>query len=282
MDDMCKTPPWRIGDPTGFARGEALAKLAPSTSYSYQTDRSTSRVAVRVLVLGRHAACSFGAREPRPVSLRFLRPMKLHACCAFAAALVAIGCAAPTAHDATRAERGSPSRLSELPGLELRAGSRWAALEPLESTMADVRRVMGPPNEERDLARYSANYPGDDVALQPLYRYSLDPEWDALVYFVKTSSERRARFPASLQDRLFSIDLIPREERSFDIRRIPTSFIRTHVDAADGAWDEFADGSGLVYAIASRDPPKLRIVDRVSYGPSDAALRRHFISPVTP
>jgi len=48
---------------------------------------------------------------------------------------------------------------NELPGYRFYATASWKSLEPLISTAADVRRVLGKPTNEVDLSQYFAPYP---------------------------------------------------------------------------------------------------------------------------
>ncbi|MBK6426131.1 MAG: hypothetical protein IPF82_08030 [Blastocatellia bacterium] len=72
---------------------------------------------------------------------------------------------------------------NEILGFELHNGARWASLTPLTSRMADVRQILGPPDEARDLANYSRRpYSGDGKWLCAVWTYT-GGEWTILIYF---------------------------------------------------------------------------------------------------
>jgi hypothetical protein len=52
---------------------------------------------------------------------------------------------------------------------------------------------------------------------------------------------------------------------------LPTIFSKQHVSAADAAWDEFSDGTGLRYEIYTSKPQyggeQKGDLNRISYGP---------------
>jgi hypothetical protein len=165
---------------------------------------------------------------------------------------------------------------NELPGYKLYAGSRWSALTPLVSTIADVRKVLGPPQDEHDLAAYTKPYPGDTAAQQPVLSYELNDEWELLVYFVSTRGCDCPKLRKAQPDRLYSLELIPRRHLPFGKIVFPAPFKKRKVQAVDAAWDEFADGTGLVYEIYTSKTPYGGDVpgdlNRIVYGPSDEAI----------
>lgn len=169
-----------------------------------------------------------------------------------------------------------PRYPGELPGYQLHADARWRDLIPLESTLADVREVLGEPDEARDLANYVKPYPGDHAAIQPVLRYELSDEWSLLVYLVKSDLSVSHDYPAQVQDKLLSLDLIPKSPRSFADVEFPARWTRRKVVAADAGWFEYSDGSGLRYQIYTSDTPHgddgIGDLNRISYGPSDAQL----------
>jgi len=168
---------------------------------------------------------------------------------------------------------------NELPGYQFYANAPWKSLIPLESSIADVRRVLGSPTTAKDIANYSAPYPGDDKAEQPVWTYDLNENWQILVYFVKTGYFERRKFPKRLYKRLYSIDYVPKGNIRFDKSRLPASFQKKHTIAADAAWDEYSDGSGLVYQVYTTKTPYggkyPGDLNRIKYGPSDDQVQSH-------
>ena len=137
----------------------------------------------------------------------------------------------------------------ELPGFKFYRKAKWKSLEPLASTIADVRRVLGKPGEEIDLSDYFAPYPGDAAAKNPVLKYSYGTDWEILIYFSKPQAQASAAAHI-----LSSIDLIPDKRIPFGKLRFPSGFQKRHVRAVDGAWDEYSDGTGLVYAVYTHKP----------------------------
>src|SRR5215831_12075374 len=80
---------------------------------------------------------------------------------------------------------------SELPSFQICAKAPWRVLRPLVSTAADVRRVLGTPTDQGDMAHYGEPYPGDARAEAPVLAFDGGPHWQVIVYFVK--SDARAR-----------------------------------------------------------------------------------------
>ncbi len=160
---------------------------------------------------------------------------------------------------------------NEVAGYRFYSSATWRTLIPLKSTMADVRRVLGVPVNCSDIANYMSPYPGDQKAVQPVWTYDLNDEWEILVYFVKSSVLHRRVFDRSLYDTLYSIDYIPREPFRFDLAKLPPRFVRRPTMAADASWDEYSDGSGLVYAVYTSSTQwggdKPGDLNRIIYGP---------------
>lgn len=165
---------------------------------------------------------------------------------------------------------------NELPGYEFFATASWRELVPLESTLADVRRVLGEPTDARDIAHYVKPYPGDDAAEQPVLTYDISPEWQLLVYLVKTNMSVRDKYPDHVQDKLLSLDLVPKHEHQFT-GSFSERWTVKKVRAADAGWLEYSDGSGLVYQVYTSKTPhggdEPGDLNRISYGPSDAQLQ---------
>ncbi|ANM29868.1 hypothetical protein ABI59_10190 [Acidobacteria bacterium Mor1] len=162
---------------------------------------------------------------------------------------------------------------NELQGFVLWETGAWRDLQPLVSTLDDVRRVLGPPERAVDLRQYSKPYPGDGAAQSPVFTYFVDDDYDILVYFVRSDYAARRRYPAELFDRLLSIDFVPKRQVSFRGQIFPRAFSKERVRAADAAWDDHSDGSGLVYSVYSAAPAhgdaQQGDLNRISYGPPE-------------
>ena len=113
--------------------------------------------------------------------------------------------------------------------------------------MTDVQRILGVPDSKDDIANYSKPYPGDDSSIQPVWSYESDSLWTTIVYFVKSGYPENELYPKSLGNKLFSIELIPKKKISFDKSNLRSKFTKKHVLAADAAWDEYSDKTGLTY-----------------------------------
>lgn len=162
-----------------------------------------------------------------------------------------------------------PRYPNELPGFEFHASAAWRELVPLVSTLADVRRVLGDPSDVRDIAHYSAPYPGDDAAVQPVLTYDISPQWDLLVYLVRSDLSVNDRFPPHLQDKLLSLELVPDHDLPFSTEPFAHERWRSsEVMAADAGWTTYEDGSGLAYQVYGGQGGLNRIV----YGASDVEL----------
>lgn len=168
---------------------------------------------------------------------------------------------------------------NELAGYKFYEDAKWKSLEPLVSTMADVRRVLGEPAEAHDVSQFTKPYPGDYVAKRPVFTYELDDDWQILIYFVRYCFYEGPALPASLEDRLCTIDLLPKKRIPFGKVEFPPSFKKRNVAAVDAAWDEYADGSGLVYEVYTTKTPygndQPGDLDRITYGPSDETIRKY-------
>jgi hypothetical protein len=160
---------------------------------------------------------------------------------------------------------------NELPGYRFHRNAKWSHLEPLKSSMEDVRKLLGDPDEASDTSQSTEPYPGDTVAKQPVFTYTFGPNWEVLVYFTRYCFHHHDTNVAS--DRLCSIDLVPRKRVSFREVVFPPVFKKEHVTAADAAWDEYSDGTGLRYEVYTTRTPygdeRPGDLNRISYGPPE-------------
>jgi len=161
---------------------------------------------------------------------------------------------------------------NELPKYRFYATAPWRALVPAKSSMTDVRKVLGNPDQASDVEEYLKPYPGDTVAKEPVFTYTrIMPGWEVLVYFTRYCDREHPPDPDG--NRLCSIDLIPKKRTSFAAVRFPAVFIKRHVTAIDGVWDEYADGTGLRYEVYTAKPQYGEEVagdlNRISYGPTE-------------
>lgn len=169
----------------------------------------------------------------------------------------------------------APRYPNEVPGFEFHADAAWRELVPLESTLADVRRVLGEPDDQRDIANYSAPYPGDDKAEQPVLTYDISPQWDLLVYLVRSNLSVNDRYPAALQGKLLSLELVPDDDLPFATDAFVHERWRTReVMAADAGWTTYEDGSGLAYEVYGSGE-----LNRIVYGASDAEAAAKGVTP---
>jgi hypothetical protein len=169
---------------------------------------------------------------------------------------------------------------NELTGYRFYSTAKWNVIKPLVSTMGDVRRILGEPTEAHDVAAFTKPYPGDSVAKQPVFSYYLNSDWQLLVYFVKYCFQGYVPLPASLDDKVCSIDLLPRKPRHFQQIKFPSVFISKPVKAYHGAWIEYSDRKGLVYNITTQPgsydkESKLGDLDRIVYTASDALFKEY-------
>ena len=177
-----------------------------------------------------------------------------------------------------RVQAQAPPRYpNELAGFRFFESAPWRTLVPLSSTMADVRKVLGDPQEAIDLAHYNS-YPGDATAEAPLFIYQFDKAWKVYIYFAGPKLYPANGLSKTVFGRLFSIDLISEEPLHF-LKKLPKPFVRKPTLAADAGWDEFRDCSGLCYSVYTSSTPygktKPGDLNRISYGPSDAEIARN-------
>src|SRR5207253_5744784 len=114
------------------------------------------------------------------------------------------------------------------------------------STIADVRALLGNPDNATDLANAADAYPGDENVTSAVFTYSrLMHGRDVLIYLRKSCGV------GGESPRLRSVDLLPHKRIPFARVEFPTEFIKKHVTAVDAAWDEYSDGSGPRYEVYS-------------------------------
>lgn len=159
---------------------------------------------------------------------------------------------------------------NEVLGFRFFANSTLYDLKPLVSSMRDVRRVLGNPDEANDVSAYTKPYPGDEKVLKPVFKYKFGDDWQLLVYFTKYCFHEVPK--GTPADRLCSLDLVPQKPIAFDVSKLSIAFARTHVKAVDAEWDAYSDGTGLEYDVYSTHtqygPEKPGDLNRISYGPS--------------
>jgi hypothetical protein len=167
---------------------------------------------------------------------------------------------------------------AEVPTFRLCPSAPWRILRPLASTATEVRAALGTPIDTRDIAAYLDPYPGDDRAKQPVLTFDGGPDWEILVYFVRSSLPVLREYPEALYDKLFSIDLVPRHRVPMGQITLPPGFEKQHIVAADAAWDVYRHPSGLAYEVYTTRTPygghQPGDLNRISYGPSDEARFR--------
>ena len=171
---------------------------------------------------------------------------------------------------------------NELPDFRFYETAKWKTLEPLISTMEDVRKVLGEPAEANDVSQYTKPYPGDDKAKQPVFTYELNSDWKVLVYFVKYCFQGYVPLPNELNNKLCSIDLVPKKRISFKSIVFPTVFEKKTVSGVDAAWVEYSDKTGLFYEIYTTKTAYGKAMpgdlNRIVYTASDETFRKYSIS----
>jgi hypothetical protein len=150
---------------------------------------------------------------------------------------------------------------NELPKFRFYESSKWKGLAPFVSSMADVRKVLGDPS-------------GDYGSV---IRYQLNDDWELFVYSVKARSYDDPQFPESLNDRVYTFDLIPKKRTPFGNMQFLGIFTKKRVVAVDAAWFEYSDGTGLSYEVYTSPGPydkeKPGDLSRIVYGPSDDEIK---------
>lgn len=177
-----------------------------------------------------------------------------------------------------KTEQAVPRRYSnELPKLRFYEDAKWKALTPLISSISDVRRVLGPPKKTIDIAHYFDSYSDDNRAIAPLFIYPMDGDWQIFAYLGKHCGYQSSSLPFP-ENRLCTIELLPKRHRSFHNLSFPPVFLKRHVNGADAAWDEYRDSEGLAYEVYTTRTPYGGDVpgdlSRIVYGPSDEELKK--------
>ena len=154
---------------------------------------------------------------------------------------------------------------NELPGYRFYQNAKWRKLNSANSTIADVRELLGRPDIATDLADAAGPYPGDEHVTDVVFTYRrLMHGWDVLIYL------RNSCGPSAETPRLCNVDLLPRKPIPFAKVKFPADFTEKHVTAVDAAWDEYGDGFGLRYEVYSTKTPYGKELpgdlNRISYG----------------
>jgi hypothetical protein len=119
---------------------------------------------------------------------------------------------------------------NELEGFKLYA-KYCSGLEPMKSTVADVKKVLGNPLENKS-GKFVLWFEKDG--------------WQILVYLYPDNGE----YPSHLAGKVVeSIDFISVKPVSFAAIKFPKAFNKADIRAADARWDEYYDAFGLVYEV---------------------------------
>jgi hypothetical protein len=124
---------------------------------------------------------------------------------------------------------------NELDGFKLYA-KYCSGLEPMKSTVADVKKVLGNPLEDKS-GKFVLWFEKDN--------------WNVLVYVYPDNEE----YPSHLAEKVESIDFISIKPISFAAIKFPNAFNKADIGAADARWDEYYDAYGLVYEVYTSKPP---------------------------
>ena len=154
---------------------------------------------------------------------------------------------------------------NELAGYRFYQTAKWRRLRLGSSTISDVRKLLGSPDNATDLANAVDPYPGDEHVTDAVFTYlRLMHGWKMLIYL------RNSCGLGSERPRLCSVDLMPCKRIPFANTKIPNTFAKRHVIAVDAAWDEYADRSGMRYEVYSTKTPYGNHIpgdlNRISYG----------------
>lgn len=164
-------------------------------------------------------------------------------------------------------EKAASRYPGELPGYTFYRDGDLEGLVPLQSTYTEIVKALGKPDEASDIGRIGESWSDIKSADQPVLTYNYG-KWKMLIYFVKSDYFARERYPKALYDKLFTIDLLPRNALSFAEVRFPKAFKAERV-TTEAAFIEMKDGSGLVYQMWAKDGGRWGNLERISYGPSD-------------
>jgi len=142
---------------------------------------------------------------------------------------------------------------NELDGFKLYA-KYCSGLEPMKSTVADVKKVLGEPVKDKS-GKFVLWFEKDD--------------WEILVYIYPDNGE----YPSYLAGKVVeSIDFISVKPVYFAAVKFPRAFNKADIRAADARWDEYYDAYGLVYEVYTSKPPYgdkgPGDLNRVSYRPA--------------
>ena len=141
---------------------------------------------------------------------------------------------------------------NELEGYKLYA--RYCSyLEPMKSTVADVKKVLGNPMEGKS-GKFVLWFEKDG--------------WQILVYIYPDNGE----YPSHLAGKVVeSIDFISVKPVAFGEVKFSKAFNKIDTRAADACWDEYYDAYGLVYEVYTSKPShgdkRPGDLNRVSYRP---------------
>ena len=182
----------------------------------------------------------------------------------------------PQSGDSSSCNSSKTSRYpNELPDFKFYETAKWRSLTFLESTMDDVRQVMGEPTKVIDTAQLTTAYPGDAKSLQPVFIYDGN-EWNIHVYFGKYCYYT-TELPEIYKNRLCEVVLHPKKTVPADKIQFPGMFEKKTKKLPDGSWDEFRDGGGLTYVINYEDSTdginKAKYLGNITYGISKSELR---------
>ncbi len=154
------------------------------------------------------------------------------------------------------ASSASPAEYpNEVEGFKLYA-KYCRGLEPMRSTVDDVKKVLGKPMRDDSESDWRAVWFEKDT-------------WNILVYIYPDNGE----YPAGLAGkRVKSIDFISIKPLSFANTTFPKTFNKVGVLAADARWNEYYDAFGLSYEVYTSKTPYGHEgpgdLNRISYQPA--------------
>jgi hypothetical protein len=202
--------------------------------------------------------------------------MKRYGCLLLISVLVSVGVSGVTS--SVRGQANSERYANELSGYKFYETAKWRSLTPLVSTMADVRQVLGQPDEESDVSQFTKPYPGDTTAVSPVFTYELNSDWQLLVYFLKYGDCGCPNLRKTHGDLLYSLELLPKKPLNFKQIIFPPVFKPQAVTAVDARWNEFSDGTGLAYEVYTSKTPygheRPGDLNRIVYGPAPDEIAR--------